>query len=395
MECRVAHSTPPGGTTLYGADGAFGHKITPEQAITLSLVRLAADPARAQSPALDVLVGAADPARLMDLLVRGRLLTTLAPHLVDDPSVRLPAWFAERTAAARTMARQHGLLQHTLTSRITDALESEGIRAVPLKGTALAAAVHGDLGARLSTDLDLLVPQASMDAAVAVVTRLGWTEDRLSAPDDGLPRLHRVLGQPGLPPVEIHWRVHWYESAFAEEALQRAQPSEEGWRRLAPPDELACLLLFLARDGFAGLRQAADIAAWWNAVGRQASPAGGVREIAERHPALERALGASAAYAEERAGLNAGSLLASAGALSRSQRLALRLANPWLVGSRQQVDAEVSLIDGLLGPPGTMGAFTRRAHRATRARDPEAQPGAPGRFPRSGCWAPGRHTWSE
>ena len=324
------------------------------------MIRLATEPEGDSRGALGDLVAAADPQRLMELLFRGRILTTLAPYLVDDPSVTLPAWFAERTAEARTLGRQHGLLQHTLTARVTDALQHEGIRAIPLKGTSLAATVHGDLGARQSADIDLLVSRGSMDLAVSVATELGWTEDRSSAPETGVPRLHRVLEHPTLPPIEIHWRVHWYESTFAEEAIDRAQPGDEGWSRLAPADELTFLLLFLARDGFAGLRQITDIAAWWNAVGRDISPGAKVRRIADRHPALERALAASAIYAETVTGLPPGALLLLRAQPSRAQRLALTLANPWLEGSRQQIAAEVSLIDGLLSPPTTLSAFARR-----------------------------------
>ena len=355
--------------------------------MTLCLIRLAAEPDGEYRHVLGDLVAAADPVRLMELLVRGRVLSTLAASLVDDPSVTLPAWFGQHTAETRTVGRQHGLLQHTLTGRIADALQQEGIRAIPLKGTALAAAVHGDLGARQSTDIDLLVSRESMDAAVAVVTELGWIENRPTAPDAWLPRLHRVMQHPRHPPVEIHWRVHWYESGYAEEAIERAQPDEEGWTRLAPPDELTFLLLFLARDGFAGLRQAADIAAWWNVVGRPLSPAADVRLIAARHPALERALGASATYAETLAGLDPGSLLASRTALSGSQRVALRLANPWLRGSRQQIEAEVSLIDALLSPPGNFTAFVRRnlappVHEALQ-RDPGLAAASRGRLLRA------------
>src|SRR4029079_8012665 len=101
---------------------------------------------------------------------------------------------------------------------------------------------------------------------------VGWRERRRGRERDTLrrarlPRLHRELFHETLPPLELHWRIHWYEESFAAAALARAQPTNEGWRRLQPADELASLLLFLARDGFAGLRQTVDVAAWWAALG--------------------------------------------------------------------------------------------------------------------------------
>ena len=58
------------------------------------------------------------------------------------------------------------------------------------------------------------------------------------------------------------------------------------WRP-APADELAALLLYYARDGFAGLRLAADIAAWWDANGR-GLPDGALDDLVGAYPALAR-----------------------------------------------------------------------------------------------------------
>jgi hypothetical protein len=87
---------------------------------------------------------------------------------------------------------------------------------------------------------------------------------------------------------------------------------------------------------------------------------GAVGEIAGRHPALAPALGAAANWTETLLGLDRGSILGAAPELSRAQRAALRLANPWQKGSAHQIDAEVSLINGLLAPAGTVGKFIRR-----------------------------------
>jgi hypothetical protein len=131
--------------------------------------------------------------------------------------------------------------------------------------------------------------------------------------------------------------------------------------RLQPGDELAFLLLFFARDGFAGLRQVVDLAAWWKAVGAAQRPGAAVHEVTERYPALAPALRAASAVTERLASLPSGALLTPQPRLSAAQRVALRLANPWLEGSLEQVRAEVSLVDGLLAPPGTAPAFVRRA----------------------------------
>jgi hypothetical protein len=295
------------------------------------------------------------------------------PELSDD--------VVQSIQAARLRARQRGLLNHGLTKRLTLALADQGIRAVPLKGATLAEAVYGDIGARLSSDIDLLVAVSGLDKAVEVAEREGWREPEPFKPQ-GLPRLHRELFHESLPPVELHWRVHWYDDAFAAAALDRAQPTGDGLLRLQPADELACLLLFLARDGFAGLRQTVDVAAWWAALGGDAAAAG-IRAIAAAHPELDRALAAAARLVEDMADIPHGALAGRA-QLSRRQRAALRLANPWLAGSRQQVQADVSFMDGLLAPPDGTRAFVGRQLLPPQStlvrRQPRLQGASPARL---------------
>jgi hypothetical protein len=91
--------------------------------------------------------------------------------------------------------------------------------------------------------------------------------------DCGLPLLHFVLvhERGELPPVELHWRVHWYERSFARERLLPPAVDPPGDWRPAPADELAALLLFYARDGFIDLRLASDLGAWWDVHGAELS----------------------------------------------------------------------------------------------------------------------------
>jgi len=327
--------------------------------MALALVRLIAQPTPERRSAVRRLVPAVDMHRLLELLAEQRLVATLAGQLLADDEVELDSEITESIQAARLRARQRGLLNHSVTMRLTLALEDAGIATAPLKGAMLADTVYGDIGARQSSDIDLLVDAAGLDRTVELAERQGWREPEVLRPD-GLPRLHRELFHETLPPLELHWRIHWYEDAFAAAALARAQPTADGWRRLQPADELASLLLFLARDGFAGLRQTVDVAAWWAALGEGADPAAGIRAIVAAHPELERALTAAARYTEDLAGIRPGALAGTTAPLSARERAALRLANPWVEGPREQVAAGVSLVDGLLSPPHGTGAFVGR-----------------------------------
>jgi hypothetical protein len=327
-------------------------------------------------------VRAANPAAVMGLLTRAQVVAALGVPLVARHGELLPGWFRERVTATRDFARHAGLMHHAVTGQLASALADRGIASLPLKGTTLAEAAHGDLGARMSADIDLLVAPERLDAAMQELTALGWREGSHAPPAGGLPQLHRVLVHEDRPPVELHWRVHWYEDEYAADALARAEPTPERWMRLQPGDELAFLLLFFAREGFAGLRQVVDLAAWWKAVGAAQRAGAAVHEVTERYPALAPALGAASVVTERLASLPSGALLTPQPRLSAAQRVALRLANPWLEGSLEQVLAEVSLIDGLLAPPGTAPAFVRRAivpprHRVLARRPELARAGRP------------------
>jgi hypothetical protein len=163
----------------------------------------------------------------------------------------------------------------------------------------------------------------------------------------------------GLPPVELHWRTHWYDRHFARERLlppTRASPV--GWRP-APVDEFVSLLLFYARDGFVDLRLAADVGAWWDAFGSDVQP-GAVDGLLRTYPALARTVVVAMKVAETTVGLPTTQILGEAPKLNLRDRMATRLADPNPHARRSQLYADMGLIDGLLAPPGGFGAFARR-----------------------------------
>jgi ABC-type multidrug transport system fused ATPase/permease subunit len=140
----------------------------------------------------------------------------------------------------------------------------------------------------------------------------------------------------------------------------------DGLRRLDPFDELPALLLFYARDGFARLRLAADIAAWWDRY-RSSEAIAALKDHIERHPRLARPWCTALAVAVGIAGLPDATLTPRMRKHGRRAMLAARLANWDLRGDPDQIIANVTLVDGLPAPPGGVPAFARRrltAHQA-------------------------------
>ncbi len=257
---------------------------SPERELIVSLVHTVAGGTEPSPEA----VQSADPVTLMRTLEHLRAVPVLAPPLVARHGDLLPAWFRDRVATTRQVSQRAGLLHHALTDKLAAALAERNVPTMPLKGVTLAETVHGDLGARVSHDIDLLVEPEHLDAATATLRGLGWWENTFTAPRRGLPLLHRVLHHEAHPPVELHWRVHWYENSYSTEALRRALLTADGWLRAQPRDELAFLLLFLARDGFAGWRQIVDVAAWWRSVGATRPTGHELRQVAAALPRWHR-----------------------------------------------------------------------------------------------------------
>jgi hypothetical protein len=288
------------------------------------------------------------------------MLPLLGRRLLAAAADEMPAAFAARVAAAHARDRAAALeLQHLARALVGD-LAGRGIRALVLKGPGLAERVHGDPGLRSAGDVDLLVAREQLAPALAAMRARGYgppTADRVDR--RGLPHLHFALRAEGSPSVELHWRVHWHEEAFSRAMLERARPAGDGLLAPAPADEAAALLLFFARDGFYGLRIAADLGAWWERFADGAGE-GFLTAYARRHPALARAWAAAALAAEQAAGVPAAWWTGGPPRPGRRGGLAVRLACWSQRGAHGQLVANVALADGLLTPTRSLHRFARR-----------------------------------
>ncbi|HET6449411.1 MAG TPA: nucleotidyltransferase family protein [Conexibacter sp.] len=333
----------------------------PEQALALALAGTAARRARVR-PLADALVVQVDPELLAATLSASGLLPLLGGRAAELAGARWPSTFADEVARAHARASRAGTAQELLTVRVLRELERTGVRALALKGPLLGRAIHGQAGLRVSSDVDLLVDPHDVLRACAVLGEFGYRDSSADAMRDahGRPVLHHALtpSTPGLPPIDLHWRVHWYEEAYATEVVSHSIADPLRVRRPRPEDELAMLLLMFARDGFVGLRLATDVAAWWDTHGAMVAT-GAIGAIADRHPALAEPLAAAGRCAQRAVGLPAAALGLSAPRSVRA-RTATRLLNWPARGSRAQVLANASLVDGLLTPRGQYHAFVSR-----------------------------------
>jgi hypothetical protein len=325
-----------------------------------------------------------DWSRLTEALRLRRLLPTLGPRILDLAEGQTSDDFAEAVERATETAHQHGTFLQLFSLGAIAALADAGIPSAPLKGPLLGEAIYGDPGRRLSGDVDLLVAPEQLHTAVEVVRELGYDAPTDYVGHTGLPLLHFTLRHErgGLPPVELHWRIHWYERSFACERLLPPVDKQVSEWRPAPADELAALLLFYARDGFVDLRLAADIAAWWDVYGT-GFQAEALNDLLCVYPALRRVIRVAVKAAEKTVGLPATQVIGDMSTLDLRGRMAARLANPNPQASTEQLYADIGVIDGLLMPPGDLGSFLRRKVFLPREALDELDRRAPKRRARS------------
>ena len=307
-----------------------------------------------------------DPDALARALSDQRLLALLGSRAIAQWGAdHAPSRFVEAVDRDIAANRARGLALEALSEQVVARLEEAGIPVLVLKGPLQARRLHGDIGFRHSNDVDLLVSRGDLGTAARLLEGFGYAvEPTTPLRGHGLPDIHLILrsASAGLPRIDLHWRIHWYEDRFSDQMLAKGR-KRDVFLEPEPSDDLAALMLFYARDGFFGLRAAVDIAAWYELHRSDPGP------LLERHwreyPRLRRAWDASATASERTVGVRAAELLPPRSGLRTT--LASNLANWNQLGDSDQQRANLAVVDALLSPVGELPRFLRREVFVTRA----------------------------
>jgi len=174
----------------------------------------------------------------------------------------------DRLHALRLRIRNDNILLLARLEQAMDALAHHGVMPIMLKGTDTVHRFYGGFDRRTMVDVDLLVRNDELQAAVAAFEELGWVLPR------GAERDHWVRSSHHLPlhsagPVPVEFELHWNivqkrrYSVDAEGLFQRAVPIEIAGRnvlRLEDHDFVAHLLLHHFSHYFApGLKGLVDL----------------------------------------------------------------------------------------------------------------------------------------
>ena len=145
------------------------------------------------------------------LLVRHGLQALAGAHLAGARD-RMPESVWWDVHAGAMAARAEALALSSELFRVLDAMAAAGVDTLPYKGPLLGWEAYGDLGARPSVDLDLLICPGDLEAATAALGELGYrptyhfsvAEERWFRRVDGdYPFEHGITGRL----VELHVRA--------------------------------------------------------------------------------------------------------------------------------------------------------------------------------------------
>jgi hypothetical protein len=149
-------------------------------------------------------------------------LRTLLYRRVSDAVGEAAAPAAVRALEQRFRANAIHNLQAVAEIRsIVGLLAAAGVPALALKGPALAVSAYGDLTLREFSDVDMLVPRAALEAALAALAGAGY---RITDPPAArwLPGTMEValMRDSGGLMIDLHWRLMPnYFGSLPEESL--------------------------------------------------------------------------------------------------------------------------------------------------------------------------------
>ncbi|WP_309121676.1 nucleotidyltransferase family protein [Paenibacillus sp.] len=142
---------------------------------------------------------------------------------------RTPPFFRARLKELYRESLHRNLYIHLETDRLLDRFEAEGIDAIPLKGTRFAEKYFSRVGARPTSDIDVLIRAADVERARSCLRSLGFTIEGRRIEQ----HFHSAQAKP-LPgstvplPVELHWSLltERTSSFDVDELWEEAVPRE-------------------------------------------------------------------------------------------------------------------------------------------------------------------------
>ena len=166
-------------------------------------------------------------------LLRNQEIVAIAPqvyHLLKSQSKldQVPDFFRQYLKDQYFQTMQLNIFVKHETSQLLNAFQVRNMEVIPLKGVGFAESYFGNLGARKTSDIDLLVKGYDIDAAVELVKQIGFKVEEERIPGHFHCSYSKQLPGSEIPlVVELHWDLLKESTAQfnIEEFWQAAKPS--------------------------------------------------------------------------------------------------------------------------------------------------------------------------
>lgn len=207
----------------------------------------------------ELLVDGVDWPRFLQLVQRHRVAPSLVRMLGQHPEIALPDTVLATLRAWHGRNALANLRGSAILVELSEMFRAQDIVMLPLKGVSLALRAYGDLAARHSGDLDVLVAPEDLIRADHLLRETGWarisnrTHEEIEATVAELPLLshHLSYRRAGSPALELHFELNPNPKLLpvdvAAAAAEGAAAIIGGRPLVLMPDGLH--LLFLATHG--------------------------------------------------------------------------------------------------------------------------------------------------
>lgn len=214
--------------------------------------------------------GHADWTIIVEAALEHGTAALLCHHLVAEAPL-LPTELASAAAEFIVQSSQNSLISVTELLRVVDALQAAGVQVIPYKGPLLAATYYGDVSLRSFRDLDLLIRENDLPAAVKALKQLGYSDRSSELRERHLRVLlgamrEEIFHSEGRITIEIHWSITPRSQVVDLEvsgAWERAVQIPLFGRlmlSLSPEDTLTMLALHGCKERWKRLLWVADVA---------------------------------------------------------------------------------------------------------------------------------------
>ncbi len=137
--------------------------------------------------------------------ISGQIYHLLKKHNLLDQT---PLFFQEKLKHNCTKVLYQNIFIKNEWEKIASLFEESEIATIPLKGVTFAEKYFGNLGARSTSDIDILVKPHTINQAIDLIHSLGFTIEQDQIPSHFHCSFSKTLPNSTIPlTVEIHWNI--------------------------------------------------------------------------------------------------------------------------------------------------------------------------------------------